>query len=716
MKMRTNYFTSKGKALLRSLLLFVSVFAAQMVSAQEYSSGNLKYYIYPSDGYAQVSGLSGVGLLATSITIPATITYNGTTYPVTRVAGSAFANKTSLQKVIYRTTNLKTIGAGAFSGCTNLSMFASGDRPENENRILIIDGITSIGVGAFDNCPMLTELVIRNGNNNKTLTDAFVTNSNITSAKIYGAVPMNMFTNCTSLQSVSILNPDYTPALESFSVGYEAFKGCTNLKSVTFDSKISDISTSAFEGTGLSSVSIPANEVGERAFYGCKSLTSAIINSSKIKESAFRECTSLNNITLNNTEYIQASAFWNAPLTKVVLPECVKTIGQYAFYCPNAEYSLVVLPQELSGFIGSLWFNNTSKINMLVVNSVTCLKRSDFIQEVVGTKHIKRIEIGSTEVGESWCKGLAELQEVIFDKTNVTIGDDAFSGCTGLTSLNITASSIGKNAFFGCTGIKNANIVSPTIESFAFARCTSMQTLTVKASTKLGFGAFAGCSALTSTSITSLPLNSAPCFQGCGGKVYVETTTPGVSSYSSAASPFYGSDFSEATTSCYAKGLFTGCTKLEALYLKNPKSTWTSAIMCDCPNVVAAVILDPSESFRNESLCTWYVTSLSKSLLVIPSAKKSLVLKEDGLRYTFPAGSLSQYRGLIDATKITQVPSFGDSHYDATVLCTPSMADQFKRYFDEDKVIVRTATGDVNADGRVSVADVTSLVDILQKQ
>lgn len=720
--MRTNISTTRGNALFRALLVFVSVFVAQMVNAQTYDNGILKYYINTSTGEARVDGLSSSNQSATSISIPATITYNGTTHPVTGIGFRAFRNNTTLQEVVYNLNALTSIDRDAFDGCTNLSMFATARNTVNTNRILLSEAITSIGQAAFNNCPKIKEVVIRNGNGKKKMAYAFGEPGGITNAIIYGTAPALSFERITTLQTASILNPTYSTELQSFKIEHDAFRYCSNLNSVTIESKITAIDEGAFTGTGLSSINIPAtvDTVGVKAFAYCEKLASAVVNSKYIEEEAFKSCTSLSNLTLNNTKYIRSSAFIYTSLTKLDIPEGATSIGDKAFYAPRmgCSLSLVVIPSSLTIY-GNSWFADDEKIKMLVVNSNSLTSESNFMEKILGTKHVTKIEVGGVTVGNGWCKDMTELQEVIFDKTSVTIGNDAFSGCTGLTNLNLTASSIGKNAFFGCTGIKNANIVSPTIESFAFAGCTSMQTLTVKASTKLGFGAFSGCSALTSTRITSLPKLSAPCFQSCGGQVLVETTTLGLSTYTYETSPFYGSNFTLATTLCHAKSLFTGCTKLESLYLYNPGSSWVGNIMSDCPNVkTVGVVGSSNDAFRiDESDCLCYISS-TKYLLVIPPAKKSIVLKEDGLRYTFPTGGLSQYHGIIDATKLTQVPFFQDSHYDATVLCTPSMEAEFKKYFDADKVIVKGGDGlkgDMNGDGKVTISDVNILVDELLK-
>ena len=66
-----------------------------------------------------------------------------------------------------------------------------------------------------------------------------------------------------------------------------------------------------------------------------------------------------------------------------------------------------------------------------------------------------------------------------------TIGDYAFSDCTGLTSVTIPSSvtTIGKSAFSGCTGLTSVTIPNSV--------------------TEIGWSAFEGCTALTSVTFNA---------------------------------------------------------------------------------------------------------------------------------------------------------------------------------------------------------------------
>ena len=137
-----------------------------------------------------------------------------------------------------------------------------------------------------------------------------------------------------------------------------------------------------------------------------------------------------------------------------------------------------------------------------------------------------------------------------------SIGDDAFSGCSGITSLTIPNSviSIGESIFSGCSGLTSLNVekgntkydsrencnaiietktntlISGTnntiipnsvtsIGKYAFRRCSGLTSITIPNSvTSIDFGAFFGCSGLTSVtipnSVTSIGLSV---FADCSG-------------------------------------------------------------------------------------------------------------------------------------------------------------------------------------------------------
>ena len=105
--------------------------------------------------------------------------------------------------------------------------------------------------------------------------------------------------------------------------------------------------------------------------------------------------------------------------------------------------------------------------------------------------------------------------------SNDKLGDYAFAGCSGLTSLTLPSgvTSIGSNAFYGCSGLTSLTIPSSvtSIDHEAFYGCSGLTSLTIPSGvTSIGWATFAGCSGLTSLTIpsgvTSIDWYA---FQGC---------------------------------------------------------------------------------------------------------------------------------------------------------------------------------------------------------
>ena len=76
------------------------------------------------------------------------------------------------------------------------------------------------------------------------------------------------------------------------------------------------------------------------------------------------------------------------------------------------------------------------------------------------------------------CKGVTGVDSFYLegDLRESKIGDAAFYGCTGITTINIAAGDgIGKHAFYGCTNLQSVYIYYPNIGEYAFANCTSLK-------------------------------------------------------------------------------------------------------------------------------------------------------------------------------------------------------------------------------------------------
>ena len=181
----------------------------------------------------------------------------------------------------------------AFEGCTSLSRLVI---PDSVAGIVIPDGVTSIGDGAFVGCIFLTRLVIPDS---------------VTS------IGNHAFEDCYSLAGIVI--PDGVT-----SIGDYAFSSCRSLTNIVIPDSVTSIGDHAFEGCySLKSLVIPnsVTSIGDHAFEDCYSLTSIVIPDG---------VTSIGN-----------DAFWGCDsLNSVVIPDGVTSIGDYAFGECNFPYNL----------------------------------------------------------------------------------------------------------------------------------------------------------------------------------------------------------------------------------------------------------------------------------------------------------------------------------------------------------------------------------------
>ena len=111
-----------------------------------------------------------------------------------------------------------------------------------------------------------------------------------------------------------------------------------------------------------------------------------------------------------------------------------------------------------------------------------------------------------TTISNSAFEYCSALPSITFPNTVTSIGEHAFYGCTGLTSITFpnTVTSIGYYAFQGCTGLTSITIPSSvtTISYAVFADCTGLTSITIPNTvTNIYSYAFSGCTGLTSVNI-----------------------------------------------------------------------------------------------------------------------------------------------------------------------------------------------------------------------
>ena len=107
-----------------------------------------------------------------------------------------------------------------------------------------------------------------------------------------------------------------------------------------------------------------------------------------------------------------------------------------------------------------------------------------------------------TNIGYSAFRGCSGLTSVTIPNSVTSISGRAFDGCSGLTSVTIpnSVTSVGDYAFYDCSSLTSVVIPNSvtSIDYFAFCSCTSLTSVTIPNSvTRIFGGAFYCCSSLT---------------------------------------------------------------------------------------------------------------------------------------------------------------------------------------------------------------------------
>ena len=145
------------------------------------------------------------------------------------------------------------------------------------------------------------------------------------------------------------------------------------------------------------------------------------------------------------------------------------------------------------------------------------------------------LDLSDAKIVEGGSAYYSDRDDGFICTSNDKLGDYAFYGCSGLTSLTLPSSvtEIGEHAFLSCRGLTNFTIPSGVtkIGAGAFFCCYGLISLTIPSSvTAIGSGAFNGCSGLTSiyAYMEKLPETGSNLFLGCDEKnctVYVPKGT-----------------------------------------------------------------------------------------------------------------------------------------------------------------------------------------------
>ena len=210
-------------------------------------------------------------------------------------------------------------------------------------------------------------------------------------------------------------------------------------------------------------------------------------------------------------------------LTSIIIPNSVTGIGNSAFYGCSGLTSITI------PFVGAIK-DGTSNTHFGYIFGASSYSYND---DYVPTSLKTVVITGGTSIGEDAFRGCSGLTSVTIPDSVTSIGSSAFSYCSGLTSITIpnSVTSIGNSAFSGCSGLTSITVAAGNTKYHSAGNClieTASKTLilgcknsvipTDGSVTSIGSCAFHNCSGLTSVTIGNSVTSIGSCaFYNCSG-------------------------------------------------------------------------------------------------------------------------------------------------------------------------------------------------------
>ncbi len=446
------------------------------------------------------------------------------------------------------------------------------DKRESLTSVIIKQGVTGIGAGAFCFCTALSSVTLPDG---------------------LKRIGDGAFGGCESLTEIAIPTSVET-------IGNGAFSYCTRLGKATLPQKLTELSDSLFEGcAGLTEVNIPQSvtAIGENAFKGCKALavTSIPDGVKTIGKEAFVSC---------------------AVVEELKIPAGVERIGESAFKGTNIESVIfdgtkerwTAIGGETSGIDiekirhscdkGSAWLSNggehwhecswCGKVSDKAAHE----DKGDGACKVCGAGLSDALAEG-TLAGLSWSlarsgvltiSGSGELPELANDGTSVPWKKHSDIIIEVVIKSGVTG--VGSGAFTGCTALKKVSI-SDTVKKLdlnAFSGCTALEAFAVEDGNEAYASADGVLFNAGKTRLISCPV-------GKTGAYTVPETVTEIEKSAFTASGVESVSMSDAVNAV-GEGAFSNCSKLKSVVLPKGLKELKKSLFSGCSALEAISIPD----------------------------------------------------------------------------------------------------------------------------
>jgi hypothetical protein len=432
-------------------LLFCALCALAMTAKSEVVDG-INYEII-TDTTVQI--ITNDPAYSGDIVIPASVNIEGKDYQVTSLGFHAFLNCEELTSVVLPNT-IQEIDNEAFRDCHKLA------------KINFPEGLTYIGDDAFWNCYALDSVVlpstIKTINSYafeacKSLKYFYLPNGlEYLGAYVFlgDSALTEPIMNDSVLAYVPYSYTSYTVPEGIKALSEACFYQRKELTSITLPSTMEAIYYQAFAESGLTSIVIPDNVtyIFSSAFSGCRELTSVTFgeNLAQIGSDAFGDCSLLTNITwsttgVSNLKIIEGGAFTRTGLTSVTVPEGVEYLNNYygrGAFANCANLTTVSLPSTVI-YIASNTFKNCPITSITIDAANTTYDTRDNCNAIIHTESntlilgfaTSTIPASVTDIGESAFEGCQGLTSITIPEGVTYIGGYAFTNCSNLASISL---------------------------------------------------------------------------------------------------------------------------------------------------------------------------------------------------------------------------------------------------------------------------------------
>lgn len=419
--------------LFRRLALFVGLIVQSTLLNASTLINGLYYDLDTSSRTATVTyetiGTDNYASLPASVKIPETVTCDGITFTVTKVADQAFANCTSLEEISIPGT-VTEIGTTCtserylpFYKCTSLI------------KVKFEDGVQNISLGVF-----------------------FSTsepNSSYCSKGLFAYCPLQ---EVYIGRNIFYVNYDSYFSFEKYPeyYGYSAFYNQPMLAKVTFSSTVTEIPAYLFyKNVAITLTDLPkVKTIGKSAFEGCSKLTTLNFGQDlmTVDDRAFYNCTNVTKLTFPDAiTTIGDEAFYNcSSITEVTVGSKLQSIGASAFQ-KCGSFTAILLPDNFST-MGASAFEGCKKLTVAKLgNSLRAVPARAFKNCIALSE--MTVPATSVSMGDQAFYNDSVLAVITMNDGLKTIGNEVFWNNSGIRTFTIpgTVTSIGSNSFYGCT-------------------------------------------------------------------------------------------------------------------------------------------------------------------------------------------------------------------------------------------------------------------------